>query len=115
VAAVELLIGHEWWLHRDDFVAGFVEVVAAPGDGTPTALVDWPRAAASLERGRLACSSGEGKVLRLCASLAERVPVDLADALTSLDTPMVVLAARAVLHAGGCPEAARLLRDGDVR
>ncbi len=54
-------------------------------------------------------------MLRLCASLAEGVPVDLAEALTSLDAPMVVLAARAVLHAGGCPEAAYLLRDGDVR
>jgi len=115
VAAVELLIGHGWWLHRDDFVAGFVEVVAALGDGMPMAFVDWSRATACLERGRLACSSGEGQVLRLCASLAEGVPVDLAEALTSLDAPMVVLAARAVLHAGGCPEAAYLLRDGDVR
>src|SRR6266487_782423 len=66
VAAVELLIGHERWLHRDDFVAGFVEVVAALGDGMPMAFVDWSRATACLERGRLACSSGEGQVLRLC-------------------------------------------------
>ncbi len=115
VAAVELLIGHGWWLDRDDFVAGFVEVVPALGDGTPMAFVNWSRAAARLERGRLACSSGEGQVLRLCASLAEGVPVDLAEVLTSLDTPTVVLVACAVLHAGGCPEAAHLLRDGDVR
>jgi len=54
-------------------------------------------------------------VLRLCASLADGLPVDLAEALTSLDTPMVVLMACAVLRAGGCPEAAHLLRDGDVR
>jgi hypothetical protein len=115
VAAVELLIGHERWLHRDDFVAAFVEVVPALGDGTPLAFVDWPRAAAQLKRGRVACSSGEGQVLRLCASLAEGVPVDLAEALTGLDSPTVMLAARAVLHAGGCPDAARSLRDGGAR
>ncbi len=115
VAAVELLIGHERWLHRDDFIAAFVEVVPALGDGTPLAFVDWPRAAARLKRGRVACSSGEGQVLRLCASLAEGVPVDLAEALTGLDSPTVMLAARAVLHAGGCPDAARSLREGGAR
>jgi hypothetical protein len=115
VAAVELLIGHVRWLHRDDFVAAFIEVVPALGDGTPMAFVDWPRVAARLKRGSLACSSGEGQLLRLCASLAEGVPLDLAQALTNLDAPTVMLVARAVLHAGGCTDAARLLRDGDVR
>ena len=111
VAAVELLIGHERWLHRDDFVAGFVEVLPA-ADGTPMAFVDWSRAAACLKRGRLACSGGEGQVLRLGASLAEGVPVDLAEALTSLDAPTVVLVARAVLRAGGCADLAWPVRDG---
>jgi hypothetical protein len=115
VAAVELLIGHERWLYRGDFVAAFVEVVPALGDGTAMAFVDWPRAVARLKDGRMACSSGEGQVLRLCASLAESVPVDLAEALTSLDTPTLMLVARAVLHAGGCPDAARSLQDGDAR
>jgi hypothetical protein len=115
VAAVELLIGHARWLYRDDFVAAFIEVVPSFGDGTPMAIVDWPRAAARLKRGRLACSSGEGQLLRLCASLAEGVPVDLAQALTSLDAPTVTLVARAMLHAGGCVDAARLLRHGVVR
>ncbi len=114
-AAVELLIGHGRWLHRDEFIAAFVEVVPALGDGAPLAFVDWPRVAAHLGGGHLACSSGEGQVLRLCASLAEGVPVDLAEALTSLDAPTVMLAACAMLHAGGCPEAAHALRDGDVR
>jgi hypothetical protein len=115
VAAVELLIGHQRWLHRDDFVAAFVEVVPALVDGTPMAFVDWPRAVARLERGRLACSSGEGQVLRLCASLAGGVPVDLAEALTSLDSPTVMLVARAVLHAGGCRETVHCPRNGVVR
>ena len=114
-AAVELLIGHGRWLHRDEFIAAFVEVVPALGDGAPLAFVDWPRAAAHLGRGHLACSSSEGQVLRLCASLAEGVPVDLAEALTSLDAPTVMLVACAMLHASGGPEAAHALRNGDVR
>jgi hypothetical protein len=114
MAAVELLIGQERWLLRDDFVAEFIEMVPA-ADGTPMAFVDWSRAAARLEHGRLACSSGEGGVLRLCASLAEGVPVDLADALTSVDARTVVLVARAVLYAGGCPDVAWPVREGGAR
>jgi hypothetical protein len=114
VAAVELLIGHQRWLRRDDFVAGFVEAVPA-ADGAPMAFVDWRRSVAGLKSGRLACSSGEGQVLRLCASLADGVPVDLSDVLTSVDEPTVVLVARAVLHAGGCPQLALALSQGGVR
>lgn len=115
VAAVELLIGQERWLRRDDFVTEFVEVAPALADGAPMAFVDWSRVVARLKGGRLACSSGEGQVLRLCASLAEGVPVDLADALTSLDAPTVVLVADAVLRAGGCTDVARGVRDGGAR
>jgi hypothetical protein len=115
MAAVELLIGQERWLRRDDFVAEFVEIVPAAADGTPMAFVDWSRVAARLKRGRLACSSGEGQVLRLCASLAEGVPVDLGTALTSLDAPTVELVARAVLRAGGCAEVALPSRDCGAR
>jgi hypothetical protein len=115
VAAVELLIGQERWLHRDDFVAAFIEMVPAVGDGTAMAFVDWQRVAAQLGRGRLVCSSGEGQVLRLCASLAEGAPVDLADALTSVDQPTVVLVAEAVLCAGGCAGLAGPRREGGAR
>ncbi|MGI5515997.1 hypothetical protein [Streptomyces sp. CA-106131] len=114
MAAVELLIGQERWLRRDDFIADFVEIVPA-ADGTPMAFVDWSRVAACLKRGRLACSTGEGQVLRLCASLVEGVPVDLGTVLTSVDAPTVVLVARAVLRAGGCAEVALPLRDGGAR
>ncbi|MEU1601605.1 hypothetical protein ABZ468_55545 [Streptomyces sp. NPDC005708] len=103
VAAVELLIGHERWLHRDDFVAEFVEFVPGLADGTPMAFIDWRRVVSALADGRLPCSSGEGQLLRLCASLAEGVVVDLSEALTSLDPPTVSLVAQAVLRAGGLP------------
>jgi hypothetical protein len=103
MAAAELLIGHGKWLYRDDFVAEFVEVVPALVDGTPMAFIDWPRVVSALANGRLSCSSGEGQLLRLCASLADGVAVDLSEALTSLDPPTVSLVAQAVLRVGGLP------------
>ena len=44
---------------------------------------------------------GEGRVLRIAASIAGGVPVDLREAVTGLDENNAVLAAAAVLHAAG--------------
>jgi hypothetical protein len=100
-AAVELLIGHRWWLHRADFA----EVAVEPGrnvfTGTVVAAVGFQAAAAALEAGALPCSSGEGQVLRIAASIAAGVPVDLREAVTGLDAGNAVLVAEAVLHAAG--------------
>lgn len=98
-AAVELLIGR--WLHRGDFVDRFIETGPALVGDTPMAIVDWEAALAALEAGELPCSGGEGRILRIAASLAAGVPVDLGDAVTALDTTTLMLVARAVLHAGG--------------
>ena len=99
-AAVELLISHGCWLRRDDFLHQFVHT---PGliDGTPIAAIYWPEAIAALDRGQLPCSSGEARMLRLTASLAEGIPVDLRDALTGLDNRNVELVSHAVKHATG--------------
>lgn len=99
-AAVELLIGHGRWLHRDDFTGGFVETGAALL-GEAMAWVDWRSAVVALSAGRLACSSSEAQLLRLTASIADGIPVDLRDAVSGLDEVNVVLVAQAVLHAGG--------------
>jgi hypothetical protein len=40
-------------------------------------------------------------VLRIAASIAEGVPVDLREAVTGLDASNIVLVAEAVLHAAG--------------
>ena len=99
-AAVELLIGHRQWLHRKDFL----DVAVEPGweaFGAPVmAAVDFEAAAAALVAGVLPCS-GEGRVLRLAASIAAGVPVDLREALTGLDGANSGLVAAAVLHAAG--------------
>ena len=99
-AAVELLIVHAWWLYRDDFVNAFV-VTNPVGTDMPVAWIDWSGAVAALDAGRLPCSSGEAQILRVAASLAAGVPVDLRDALCGLDADTVVAVAGAVAHAGG--------------
>ena len=104
-AAVELLIGHEWWLHRDDFVNAFVGTDQAPVSGTPVAFVDWPAAVAALDAARLPCSRSEAQILRVAASIAAGVPVDVGGALVGLDERTARLVAAAVLHAVGGGEA----------
>jgi hypothetical protein len=78
-------------------------VESGPGivDGTVMAAVDWEGAVAALDGGRLPCSGGEGRMLRLAASLAGGVAVDLGSALPGLDRRSIMLVAGAVLHAAG--------------
>lgn len=98
-AAVELLISHRSWLVRDDFL-GYVEFCRGFG-GESMAAIDWRAAWAALEDGCLPCSSGERQVLRVAASIAEGVPIDLGDAVTSLDSVNLHRVAQALLAAGG--------------
>ena len=100
-AAVELLIGHRLWLCREEFVGHFVEVAADLAGGGVLAFVEWRAAVTALDAGRLPCSDSEGQMLRIAASVAEGVPVDLCGALTGLDATNIVLVTQAVRHAGG--------------
>jgi hypothetical protein len=100
-AATELLIGQASWLHRPDFVDSFVHTDTAPTDGILISAINWPEAITALETGRLPCSAGERRMLRIAASLAEGFPIDLRDALTGLDSTNINLVATAVLHANG--------------
>jgi len=65
------------------------------------AVVDWQAAVTALEAGRLPCSGGEGRILRLAASIGGGVPVDLRSALPGLDERNIAVVARAVLRAAG--------------
>jgi hypothetical protein len=100
-AAVELLIGHRWWLCREDFARVAVEPGRNVFAGTVVAAVDFGAAVAALDRGVLPCSHGEGQVLRVAASLAAGVPVDLREAVTGLDESTVILVAEVACHAAG--------------
>lgn len=112
-AAVELLISHRGWLIRRDFL-GYVEFCRGVR-GESMAAIDWQTIWAALEDGHLPCSSGERQILRIAASIAEGISVDLRDAVTSLDMPNSVLVARAVLVAGGHHDATAGLREAMPR
>ncbi len=100
-AAVGLLIGHRRWLRRDDFVGRFVGLVPSTGGGAALAMVSWRAAVRALRAGRLSCSDSEGYVLRVAASIAEGVPVDLRECLSTLDDVNIGLVVDAVRRAGG--------------
>jgi len=51
--------------------------------------------------GSFPCGSGENRILRLTASIAAGIPVDLNDALCGLDQASITLVVRAVRHANG--------------
>jgi hypothetical protein len=99
-AACELVIS-TGWLRRDDFTR-FIRTGTSLTDGvTELACIDWQSAITSRETGLLPCSSGENRILRLAASIADGIPVDLNDALTGLDQTRIALVVRAVRHANG--------------
>ena len=96
-AGAELLIGHASFLHRADFTSRFISI---PGDGAGLAAIDWAAAIAALDDS-MPCSGGENRMLRLAASLAAGIPVNLRDALTGIDGRGIQLVLQAVLHASG--------------
>ncbi len=98
-AGVELLIDHATFLRRADFTSRFISTTTS-SDGTGLAAVDWPAAITALDAG-LACSGGEQRMLRLAASLAGGIPVNLRDALTGIDARGIQLVIKAVRHASG--------------
>ncbi len=102
-AAVNLLIGHRRWLTRTDFTGKFTETFPSLTDGTPMAVVCWPEAIAALDLGQLSGSGSENRVLRLAASLADGIPVDLQNAVSGLDDTNLQHVVTAIRHAAGRP------------
>jgi len=100
-AGVELLIGQESWLCRNDFTGSFIIVTPARAGQATVAVAGWSAAVAALDGGALPCSSGERRILHLAASIAGGIPADPGETLTGLDRANISAAARAVLHAGG--------------
>jgi len=98
-AAAELLITQSW-LHRDDFAGRFITLHPGISGSQPLAVVDWPAVIAALGSS-LACSGGEQRMLKITASLADGIPVDLRDALTGLDDTNIQLLITAIRRAAG--------------
>jgi hypothetical protein len=98
-ATAELLIAQDW-LHRDDFTSRFITVHPRIGSGHPAAVIDWPAAIAALGSS-LPCSGGEQRMLKITASLADGIPVDLRDTITGLDGRNIQLLLTAIRRASG--------------
>lgn len=98
-AAAELLIAQAW-LDRDDFAGRFVAVCPGPGNGNPMAVIDWPAAIRALDTS-MPSSGGEKRMLRITASLADGIPVDLRDTLTGLDDRNIQLVITAIRRTSG--------------
>jgi hypothetical protein len=98
-AACELLI-NAGWLHRDDFTR-FIRTQTPAAAGDELAEIDWQAIITSRDAGQLPCSGGENRILRLAASIAAGIPVDLNHALSGLDHASITLVIRAVRHANG--------------
>ena len=81
-AAVDLLAKHRAWLTRTDFTP-FIR--RGRDHGEPTASIRWRAAHTALHCGQLPCSTSQAAVLRIAVSLATGIPVNLRDALGSLD------------------------------
>ncbi len=97
-AAAHLLIAHDRWLRRDDFLAVCVNYDHHAGDGHPVAWVDWDAVPAFVEAAP--CASSEARILRLACELAG---VDtghpLEDLLAGLDDIRGGLVLDALAHA----------------
>jgi hypothetical protein len=98
-AAAEILIAQDW-LDRDDFSSRFLTVCPSPGSGKPMAVIDWAAAVGALGAS-LPCSGGEQRMLKLTASLADGIPVNLRDTLTGLDDRNIQLLITAIRRASG--------------
>jgi hypothetical protein len=99
-AACDLVTG-AGWLHRDDFTRFISTGTSLTGGVTELACINWQSVISSRDAGLLPCSSGENRILRLAASIAAGIPVDLNDALSGLDQASITLVIRAVRHANG--------------
>jgi hypothetical protein len=100
-AGTDLLINHALWLHRHDFTDRFIDTGTAIDGTTPMAEIDWANAITALNTGTLPCSGSEQRILRLAASIADGIPVNLRDALTELDDRNSKLVLTAILHTSG--------------
>jgi hypothetical protein len=67
--------------------------------GTPMAAIDWDATMTALASGGLPCS--DQRMLKITASLADGIPVDLQDTLTGLDDSNIQLLITAIRRASG--------------
>lgn len=99
-AAIEMLIAHRTWLRRDDFRDRFTFTYTDFDTNITTTGIEWTTAITALTCD-LACSPGEASLLRIAASLAKGIPVDLREVVTGLDQTNTNLVTQAITRASG--------------
>ncbi|MGW9555448.1 hypothetical protein ACWGSK_13170 [Nocardiopsis sp. NPDC055551] len=102
-AAVELLIEHDRWLNRADFVRCIDVIPEAElfDPDRPVAVPDWKRISAGLAGNEFPASSSEVAILRIVLSLADNTPVCLQTALMGLDSTNAAAVVDAVITTTG--------------
>jgi hypothetical protein len=110
-AAVLLLVDSGYWLPRLQ-AAGLIDIALdGDADGGPWAAVMWSELDRSLRAGVIGGSSGQLRMLRAAASLADGQPIDLADLTAGLDRGELTLVLAALAHAAGSHEHRAVVRD----
>jgi hypothetical protein len=113
-AAVLLLADSGHWLPQLQ-AAGLI-AIALDGDavdGGPWAAVQWGDLDAAVRAGEILGSTGQLRLLRVAASLADGQPVDLADLTAGVDREELTLLLAALAHAAGSHEHRDVVRDDD--
>ena len=112
-AAVLLLVESGHWLPRLQ-AAGLVAIALdGDADGGPWAAVQWGELDGALRAGVITGSSGQLRLLRAAAGLADGQPVDLADLTAGVDREELTLVLAALAHAAGSHEHAEVVRSDD--
>ena len=109
-SGVVLLMAGAWLpqLHQADLITVEICLDGCCGDA-PIAKLDWAGVDAALHDGRLAGSSGEFTVLRVAASLAHGLLVDLGELAAGLDRWSIGAVQAAIAFATYDPEVRRAI------
>jgi len=100
-AAVELIISHQNFLHRDAF-RRIISTGTSISTGQPLATIGWDAALHALDTGQLPCASSEQAILRIAASLGDpAISVRLRTVLGNLDARNITLVTSAITTANG--------------
>jgi hypothetical protein len=100
-AAVQLIISHQSFLHRDAF-RRIISTGASISTGQPLATISWDAALRALDTGQMPCASSEQAILRIAASLGDpAISVRLRTVLGNLDARTITLVTGAITTANG--------------
>jgi hypothetical protein len=101
LAAIRLLIRHDYLLHRPAF-RRIITAGSSARTGEPAAVIRWRAAIWALDHGLLPCSASEQAILQIAASLGDDdIGVHLRQVLAGLDRRDIALVTAALAAAHG--------------